>query len=98
MPAYFFFDVQEITDPQAMDAYRAKVFDVVRKFGGTYRTVGGTVTPLEGSWRPAFPVLIEFASAEAARRWYDSPEYRPLREQRIGATRGDCVLIDAQPR
>ena len=86
-----------ITAPARMDDYRSKVFATVRKFGGAYRTVGGAVTPLEGSWRPAFPVLIEFPSAERARAWYDSDEYRPLREQRLGATRGHCVLIDAVP-
>ena len=97
MPAYFFFDVLEITDQLAMDAYRSKVHDTVRRFGGTYRTVGGTVTPLEGTWRPAFPVIIEFPSAAEARAWYESDEYRPLRDQRRAATRGHCVLIDAAP-
>ncbi len=39
---------------------------------------------LEGTWNPKRLVVIEFPSAEAARRWYDSPEYRkvlPIRLQ-----------------
>ena len=98
MPAYLFFDVLEITDAAAMEAYRAKVFATVRKYGGRYLTVGGEVTPLEGQWRPRFPVLIEFPSVRHARDWYGSDEYRPLREQRLAATRGHCAMIDAVPR
>lgn len=98
MPAYFLFDVKEITDPVKMEQYRSRVFDVVRAFGGEYRSVGGTVTPLEGTWRPDFPVLIEFPTAERARAWYDSEAYRPLKALRLEATRGDCVLLEAAPR
>ena len=67
MPAYMFFDVLEIVDAAAMEEYRSKVFANVTRFGGKYRTVGGTVTALEGSWSPRFPVMIEFPSADQAR-------------------------------
>ena len=98
MPAYFLFDVKEITDPDLMEQYRSRVFDVVKAFGGQYRTVGGSVTGLEGQWRPSFPVIIEFPTVERARAWYDSEVYRPLKEMRLAATRGDCILLDAAPR
>jgi uncharacterized protein (DUF1330 family) len=97
MPTFMFFDVLEITDAALMDDYRSKVLATVQQFGGVYRTVGGAVTPLEGSWRPAFPVLIEFPTAKHARDWYDSDAYRPLREKRLAATRGHCVMIEGAP-
>ena len=97
MPAYYLFDVREITDPDLMDQYRRAVFPVVRRFGGRYLSVGGDVSVLEGQWRPTFPVLIEFPSARQARDWYDSGEYAPLKEMRLRATRGDMILLDAAP-
>jgi uncharacterized protein (DUF1330 family) len=39
---------------------------------------GGPFQVLEGSYLPVFPVRIEFPVLEAARRWYDSEEYRKL--------------------
>jgi hypothetical protein len=55
--------------------------------------VGGQMDAVEGSWRPAFPVLIEFPSLEQAHRWYDSEEYRELKELRLTATKGHAVFM-----
>jgi uncharacterized protein (DUF1330 family) len=33
---------------------------------------------------------------EQAHRWYDSPEYRPLRQLRLEGTRGNAVLIEGR--
>ena len=97
MPAYYLFDVQEVTDPQAMGEYRRRVLETVERHGGRYLAVGGEVTVVEGDWRPAFPVLIEFPDIGAARAWYDSPEYRRIVDLRRRSTRGHAVLIDAAP-
>lgn len=97
MPAYYFFDAQEIADPAAMERYRKAVFQTVRKFGGKYLTVGGDLTVVEGSWRPTIPVLIEFPTIQQARDWYDSSEYAPLKALRLGTTRGHAILLNAAP-
>lgn len=94
MSAFFFIDVHEITDEAKMAEYREKVFPVVEQFGGKYRVIGGEQHVLEGDWKATFPVLIEFENVEHARRWYDAPEYRELKEMRLAATRGSMVLID----
>ena len=94
MAAYYFLDVLEITDPEKMERYRASVLSTVEQYGGRYLTVGGKVEVVEGNWRPAFPVLIEFPSLEQAHRWYDSEEYRDLKVLRLAATRGDAVFIE----
>jgi uncharacterized protein (DUF1330 family) len=98
MSAYFFFDVQEITDENKMNEYRRGVFETVEKFNGKYRVIGGEQTVLEGDWKPSFPVIIEFENVAAARRWYDSPEYRDLKALRLSATKGSMVLIDGDVR
>ena len=95
MSAYCFFDVLEVTDAAQMDTYRAGVFSTVEKHGGRYVVIGGPLEVVEGHWRPAFPVIIEFPSMAAAQRWYNSAEYAPLKALRLAATRGNAVFMDA---
>jgi uncharacterized protein (DUF1330 family) len=42
-------------------------------------------------------VIIEFPSADQARRWYHSEDYRALLALRRRATRGDAVLLEGWP-
>jgi uncharacterized protein (DUF1330 family) len=37
-------------------------------------------------------VVIEFSSVDQARRWYDSPEYRPAREIRQRAAKSKVII------
>ena len=94
MPAYGFFDVTEVIDPDKLEQYRQAVHTTVQSYGGRYLTVGGRCDVIEGMWRPVYPVMIEFPSLEQAHRWYDSAEYRALKEMRLAATRGNAVFID----
>ncbi|MGD9765624.1 MAG: DUF1330 domain-containing protein [Candidatus Binatia bacterium] len=94
MPAYCYFDMLEVTDPAKMGKYREGVAATVEKYNGRYLVLNGRHDLVEGDYRPTFPVLLEFPSLEQAHRWYDSPEYRPLRELRLSATRGNGVFIE----
>ena len=94
MPAYFFYDMQEVTDSEKLQTYRSMVFATVEQFGGRYLTVGGRCDVVEGHWRPVFPVLIEFPDLEQAHRWYDSEDYREPKALRHAAARGNGVFID----
>ena len=97
MSAYFFVDVRQVVDGEKLDSYRQRVLATVERYGGRYLTVGGRFEVVEGSWQPVFPVLIEFPSLQEGRRWYDSDEYRPLKEMRLQATKGDAVFIEGAP-
>ena len=94
MSAYFLFDNLEVTDPEKLEAYKRRVGPVVEKFGGRYRVMGGPATVYEGDWQPAYPVMIEFESAERASAWYDSDDYAELKALRQSAVRCNGVLID----
>lgn len=94
MPAYCFFDVLEVTDFAQLDRYREGVLGTVEQFGGRYLSVGGRCDVVEGTWRPVFPVLIEFPSMADAHRWYDSAEYRDLKALRLGCTRCNAVFLE----
>ena len=93
MNAYCLFDNLEVHDSAALAEYARRVAPIVQAHGGRYVTLGGRVELLEGSWSPTFPVLIEFPSIDAARGWYDSDEYRELKELRMRATRSNGVLF-----
>ena len=64
-------------------AYRSRVFPVVAQYGGKYLVIGGPIDSVEATWRPAFPVLFELAHG-----WYNSEEYRDLKELRLGGNEG----------
>jgi uncharacterized protein (DUF1330 family) len=95
MPAYV---VSRLTihDPTAFERYLAEAPRTVARFGGKYLFRGGDVTPLEGNWDDERLVILEFETAEAARAWYRSAEYRLLRELRQGAA--DAVILLAGAR
>jgi len=94
MSAYCFFDVIEVKDAEKLEEYRAGVLATVEHFGGRYLTVGGKCDGVEGTWRPVFPVLIEFPSLERAHEWYNSEMYKPLLALRLASTRGHAVFIE----
>jgi len=94
MAAYFLVDVLAIKDAAKMDEYRARVALVVEKFGGHYVVIGGPFQVVEGSYQPTFPVMIEFPSMEQARRWYDSEEYRQLKDLRLTSTLSNAFFME----
>jgi len=93
MAGYFLVDILEVTAPAKMAEYRKRINAIVEKFGGKYLVAGGQAEVVEGSWRPTFPVIIQFASLEQAHRWYDSEDYRELKAMRLAATRGNAVFL-----
>lgn len=97
MPAYFFLDMQHVSHAEKLEQYRQVVLGTVERYGGRYLTVGGRCEVVEGEWKPAFPVLIEFPSLEHAHRWYGSEEYRDPKALRLAATKGNAVVIEGKP-
>ena len=41
---------------------------------------------VEGTYEPARLAVLEFPTIDQARRWYDSEEYRELKQMRLAAT------------
>ncbi len=48
-------------------------------YGGKYIVRGGAVEPKEGGW---------------ARKWYDSPEYKPLLAMRLKAANSQLIFVE----
>ena len=94
MSAFFLFQNLGVVDAVAFDEYKQRVPATVERFGGRYRILGGAVQPVEGLFSLTAPVMIEFSSADAARAWYESDEYRVLRQLRLRAVRTTAVLVE----
>jgi uncharacterized protein (DUF1330 family) len=93
MAAYVIASV-DVTDPAGFEEYRALVPATIERYGGRYLVRGGAHEVLEGAWRPHRLVVLEFPSMAAARRWYDSEEYRHPKTLRLRSARTDALLVD----
>lgn len=94
MPAYVIVDLQEIIDAEKLNAYRPYGAAAVQKFGGRYIVRGGETASLEGGWTTQRIAILEFATLEQAKAWYDSPEYVEGRKVREGASRTRILAVD----
>jgi uncharacterized protein (DUF1330 family) len=92
MAAYVIGEI-EVTDPALYEDYRKQVAAVLAKYGGKFLVRGGKAEALEGA-PPKRMVLLEFASAEQAQKWYRSAEYTPLVALRQRASRGRLILVE----
>lgn len=89
--AYVVCDI-DVKDPTRYEDYRKLSTTAGEKYGATFLVRGGETETLEGGWRPNRFVILEFESEEAARRWYDSPEYREARAIRQECAESSFVL------
>jgi uncharacterized protein (DUF1330 family) len=93
MSAYFIAEV-EITNPAGYDAYRPLAGASIAQYGGKFLARGGKTELLEGSPEPARIVVIEFADIDAAKRWYNSPEYQDALKIRLANSTGRVLLVE----
>ncbi len=88
MPAYIIVEV-EITEPAGYEDYKRQTPISLAQYGGRFIVRGGHAENLEGDWIPNRIVVLEFPSAEQAKKWWSSAEYAPAKalRQRCGRTR-----------
>jgi len=92
MVAYVIAEV-EVTDAEKYKNYMALSPGAIAANGGKFIVRGGESVLLEGDLAPKRIVVIEFPDFEAAKRFYDSPEYRQAREARAGAAIFRAIAI-----
>jgi len=93
MPAYLIVDV-DVTDQDTYQTYATQVPPILHQYGGRFLVRGGKTEVVEGDWRPSRLVVLQFDDAAAARRFYDSREYRAIIEFRHRAARTRMVLVE----
>ena len=93
MPAYLIARIH-VTDPEKYRAYMALSPAAIEKYGGRFLARGGEIATLEGEPEERRVVIVEFPSLEAARTFYDSPEYREARAAREGAAEAQFFVVE----
>ena len=93
MAAYFVAEV-EVANAAAYEPYRALAGASIAQYGGKFLVRGGTAELIEGSPAPKRVVVIEFADAAAAKRWYNSPEYQKALPIRLANSTGRAILVE----
>jgi len=91
MPKAYILVTEEIHDEDGMKTYGAKAAKTMA--GVRVLAVDATPQVLEGRPAPGRAVLLEFESPEAARAWYESPEYQEAIPLRQAAADSSGVLI-----
>ncbi|MDR0216781.1 MAG: DUF1330 domain-containing protein [Comamonas sp.] len=83
-----------VTQPEQYEEYRKWSTEAMRVHGAEVCVRGGKVEVLEGDWNPGRTVILKFPSFEAARAFYDTPEYLRAREAREGASIMRMVCVE----
>ena len=83
-----------VTNPEQYQEYAKRAAPASAKHGGTYLVRGGAKHPLEGDIPFQRIVVAEFASVEAAKTFYHSPEYQEARTHRLGAADFHMAIVE----
>lgn len=84
----------DVTDAAAYREYVAAVTPIVARYGGEYLVRGGRSETVEGVAPGSRTVVIRFPSFEAAKAWYESPEYAATRQLRQAASTSVQTLAE----
>ena len=92
MAAYMVFNYR-ITDHDAYKAYLGKVADTLNAHGAEIVVADFESEVIEGD-AGHVTVVLRFASKDAAKGWFDSPEYQEIIGLRTGNSTGIAVLTN----
>ncbi len=93
MAAYVYAEV-EIVNPEGYKEYSRLVPGTIAQYGGRFLHRGGNAEALEGDWPKVRRVIIEFPSTQAAKAWWDSPEYEKPKAMRRANSKGRLILLE----
>jgi len=93
VPAYIVVET-DIHDAEQYELYKEASPAAVEAGGGRFIARGGELAILEGDWQPKRLVLLEFPDLDAAKRFYDSPEYQEAKRLREKAAAFNMVAVE----
>ena len=92
MSGFAIFNI-DIKRPTEYKEYVEKVKPIAERYGGEYIVRGGESTIVEGSWAYPRTVVIKFPSYEKALEWYNSEEYKPIKQIRLDNSVANGIII-----
>ncbi|MDX1486340.1 MAG: DUF1330 domain-containing protein [Alphaproteobacteria bacterium] len=102
MTAYLIVHRRDITDAEALKAYRDGIDATISEYGGQVLARNDGFEVLEGNWDPGEPrnddapervTVIEFPDMEKLKSWYDSDSYSSLKKIRKRSAVCDVVAV-----
>ena len=93
MSVYIIVDL-DVTDPEKFAKYREQVAPLIEAYDGKYIVRGGEHEVLEGGWNPNRLVVLEFESAAAAKKFWESDDYAPVKKMRHESAQSNVVLVE----
>ena len=94
MPKAYVIVDMNVTDPEKYKGYVALAGPSVETGGGRFIVRGGATEVLEGDRLPNRIVILEFPDMDAARAWYDSPDYAEAKAAREGAATASFIAVE----
>lgn len=93
MAAYLIANV-EINNSEKFKEYMAATPNILKKYSGRFLVRGGELWIAEGDWNPKRLVVVEFDTLEQAKEFWNSEDYRPLKELRQSSAYTDMIFVD----
>jgi len=84
LPAYAMVQINMKNPVDFMERYAQHVLPLLQRWG--VEMIAGSMTPItkEGDFAGNWVAILKFANMEAAEAWYNSDEYKPYLELRLG--------------
>ena len=93
MPKGYVIFTSEIHDRERYDRYLEKAVPTILQYGGRPLVACDGPEVVEGRWDGSRVVVLEFDSRDAARRWYNSPEYQAIIGERQASAEAKVAIV-----
>ena len=94
MPVYFIVGY-DIEDPELFEGYVPGVMPLLQKHGVEVLVADFEATTIEGKGR-GVNVVLKFESEAAAMKWYNDPDYEPVKKIRLDSTTNGTAVLAKQ--
>jgi uncharacterized protein (DUF1330 family) len=91
MAAYFIAQYV-VNDRKLYGEYQAAAAKTIAASGGEVVSFDVAAETIEGAPPGPQTVIVKFESTEAAKAWYDSPDYQAALPKRLAATEGFAII------
>jgi len=91
MAAYFIAQYV-VNDPKLYREYQGAAARTIQASGGEVVAFDAAAETIEGTPPGPQTVIVKFESTEAAKAWYESPDYQAALGKRLASTEGFAVI------
>ena len=93
MSAYLIANV-DIKDAEKIKEYLSSTPEILKKYTGRFLVRGGEIWIAEGDWNPARLVVVEFDTFKQAKEFWNSEDYKPLKDLRQKSAKTDMIIVE----